>query len=329
MILTPEVLAILILNTIFAFFSIIALVLSINIYLNWDLNSTSTSQYKLEKQSFLTATIIKYIFAIKVPLFLFFIYTLDKISNVLTGAMCGAGVVDATEYGTVLFILKIINLYLFAYWLVLHNEDMKHEDQPYTKLKFGIFVLAFLFFISELILEGVMFSSLDVDKIVSCCGSLYSSSSTSYISDIFSIDTTFLLGMFYGNFLLIAVLYFLQFFGVTLPYLNNRYLFAIANLLFIIVSIISIIVFFGTYIYELPTHHCPFCFLQKDYNYIGYFIYIFLFTGTFYGLISGFIDVSHKTRSKYYRLSLLFNLLFIVLLTAYPVMYYIKNGVFL
>ena len=129
MILTPEVLAILILNIIFAFFGIIAFILSIKIFLGWDLNSVSQSQYRLEKQSFLTATIIKYIFVIKVPLFLFFIFTLDKISNVLTGAMCAAGVVDATVYGTYLFMLKIMNIYIFAYWLVLHNEDIKRIRQ--------------------------------------------------------------------------------------------------------------------------------------------------------------------------------------------------------
>ena len=110
MLLTPEVLTLLILNIIFAAFAIVAFVLSVKIYLNWDLNSTSKKQYQLEKQSFLSATIIKYIFVIKVPLFLFFIFTLDNVSNVLTGAMCGAGVIDATDYGNYLFVLKIINL---------------------------------------------------------------------------------------------------------------------------------------------------------------------------------------------------------------------------
>jgi len=319
MILTPEVLAILILDIIFAFFGVIAFILSIKIFLGWNLNSVSKSQYKLEKQSFLTATIIKYIFVIKVPLFLFFIFTLDKISNVLTGAMCAAGVVDATPYGTYLFILKIINIYLFAYWLVLHSEDIKHEDQPFTKLKFGIFIVAFFFFISELILEGVMFSSIDVDKMVSCCGTLYSSSATSAISSIFSIDTAVLLTAFYTNFLLIVLFYFLK----------RKYLFAISNLLFIITSLISLIVFFGTYIYELPTHHCPFCFLQSDYYYVGYFLYVFLFVGTFYGLITGFVHNSQDDISKNYKISLLFNFCYVILLSLYPIVFYIKNGVWL
>ncbi|MBU1658965.1 hypothetical protein KKG72_07950 [bacterium] len=319
MIFIPEVLTLFILNVLFIFFAVIAFVLSVKIFLKWDLNSTCQTQYELEKQSFLTATIIKYIFVIKVPLFLFFIFTLDKISHLLTGAMCGAGVVDATEYGTPLFILKIINLYLFAFWLVLHNEDIKHENQPYTKVKFGIFILAFFLFISELLLEGVMFSSIDIDKMVSCCGTLYSSSATSYVSNIFSIQTPVLLALFYGNFALLLLFYFLK----------NRYLFAISNIVFIIVGIIALIAFFGTYIYELPTHHCPFCFLQKDYYYVGYLIYTSLFIGTFYGLIVGFIEASQKDRNVSYRMSLVFNFLYVILLSAYPLFYYLKNGVWL
>jgi hypothetical protein len=317
-ILSPEVLAILILNVLFLLFGIIAFFLSLKIFFKWDINSTTKLQYRLEKQSFLTAIIIKYIFILKLPLFLFFIFTLDKISNVLTGAMCAAGVVDATEFGTYLLILKILNIYLFGFWLVLHYLDIQNENLPYTKIKFAFFIIAFFLFVTEIILEMMMFSAIDVDKMVSCCGALYSSSATSYISHIFLIDTSYLLFAFYGNFLALILFY----------YLKQKYLFTLANLFFIIISIISLISFFGTYIYQLPTHHCPFCFLQKDYYYVGYLIYTLLFIGTFNGLITGFM----KNKSKVQRnskISLLFNFLFLLLISAYPVVYYIKNGVWL
>ena len=319
MILTPEVLTIFILNILFAFFALIAFILSVKIYLKWDLNSVKEEQYKLEKQSYLSATIIKFIFMIKVPLFLFFVFTLDKISNVLTGAMCGAGVVDATVYGTPLFILKIINLYIFAYWISLHNEDIKHENQPFVKQKFGLFILIFFLFISELVLEWVMFSSIDIDKMVSCCGTLYSSSSTSTISTIFALDTKLLLSLFYGNFLLIYLSYFIK----------NRYLFAFSNIFFVVISLVSLIIFFGTYIYELPSHHCPFCFLQQDYYFIGYLIYSLLFLGTFYGLLVGFIGLNGNNIENSYKKSLIFNTLYVILLSSFVMMYYIKNGVWL
>ncbi|WP_321778506.1 hypothetical protein [Sulfurimonas sp.] len=319
MILTPEVLTIFILNALFAFFGIIVFILSINIYRKWDRNSVSQLQYKLEKQSYLASTIIKFIFIIKVPLFLFFVFTLDKISNVLTGAMCGAGVVDATVYGTPLFILKIINLYIFAYWIVLHNEDIKHENQPFVKQKFALYLVAFFLFMAELILEGVMFSSIEIDKMVSCCGTLYSSTSASAISSIFTLNTTTLLTLFYANFLLLLVFYFLK----------NKYLFALSNLFFVLISLVSLIVFFGTYIYELPSHHCPFCFLQSEYYFIGYPIYILLFLGTFYGFVVAFLDVNESIRKISYQKSIIINTLYVILLTSFVMMYYIKNGVWL
>lgn len=319
MILVPEILAILILNVIFGFFAIIAFILSIKIFLYWDLDSTSTKQYKLEKQSFLSAIIIKYIFLIKIPLFLFFIFTLDKLSTLLTGAMCGAGVVDATIYGNYLFVFKIINLYIFSYWLSLHNEDMKYENQPYTKMKFGIFIFIFFLFISELILEWVMFLSIDINDVVDCCGTIYSDSSTSYISNLFKIDILAILSAFYGTFISIYIAYIFK----------QKYIFSILNVMFIIISIISLITFFGTYIYQLPTHHCPFCLLQRDYYYVGYLLYSLLYVGTFNGIVVGFLDFSQNDLISKMKLSLLFNLFYLVLVSAYVIVFYVNNGVLL
>jgi hypothetical protein len=319
MILSPEVLTIEILDTIFLIFGTVAFVLAFKISLKWDINSTSRTQYDLENQSFLSATIIKYIFAIKLPLFLFFVFTLDKISNLLTGAMCAAGVVNATDYGTYLLILKLLNLYLFGLWLTIHYLDMKNPNLPYTKIKFEFFTIAYWFLVAEIVLEFMSFYNIDVDKMVSCCGTLYSSSSSSAIGDVLRIETPLLLGVFYGIFLLLVLFYKFR----------VKYLFAISNIIFIIISLIALIAFFGTYIYELPTHHCPFCFMQRDYYFVGYFIYTFLFIGTFYGIRSGVMQILGELSGQSYRISLIFDTLFVLLVSSYPLVYFIRNGVWL
>jgi len=280
MILSPEILTIYILNFLFFVFGLIALNLSVKIYLKYDKNSSEPIQYTLERQSYLASTIIKYIFIVKVPLFLFFIFTLDKLSNVLSGAMCGAGVLDATDYGTMLITLKVLNIYLFALWLVLNTEDVKHENQPYIKIKFALFIVLFALFLSEILIESYTFYNFEIDKLVSCCGTLYSSTSDSIVSNIFAIDNKILVSIFYANFALITFAYVFK----------SKYMYAISNLLFIVVSIVSLIMFFGTYIYELPSHHCPFCYLQSDYYYIGYLLYALLFMGTFNGIMALFKD---------------------------------------
>ncbi len=315
MFLSPEILTLQILNFVFLFFSTIAFYLSLKIYLHWDINSTGKKQYKLEKQSYLTSVIIKYIFIIKLPIFLFFIFTLDKLSDVVTGAMCAAGIVDATTYGSYLLVLKIINLYLFGFWLIMHNKDIKKEELPYTKQKFGLFLIIFILFIFEMIIEILMFNNFDITQLVSCCGTLYSSNNSSYISVLFQIDNWIIVSIFYINFLVMMGLYIFK----------QKELFAVSNIFYLLSSIISLIIFFGTYIYELPTHHCPFCFLQKEYYHVGYLIYILLFIGTFNGIVSGFIKKNKRTMNN----SLLFNFLYLLLISAYPIMFYIKNGVWL
>ena len=314
MILSPSIIALMILNSLFVLFGVVALILSIAIVRHWDMNSTAKRQYRLEKQSYLASTIIKYIFLLKLPLFLFFVYTLDSISNLLTGAMCGAGVVDATREGLPLLILKIANIYLFGLWLVLHYRDMRFEHLPYTRLKFGLFIVGFGLLMAEIYMEIAMFSAIDVDKIVSCCGSIYSSSSTSHLSTLFDLSNSTVVAFFYGSFTLLVLFYLLK----------NRYLFALGNLLFLVVAIVSLILFFATYIYELPTHHCPFCILQSDYYYIGYLLYILLFIGTFYG-----VSLLANPQSKRYRVSMIANGLYLLIVSAYVMRYYWINGVWL
>lgn len=316
MIITPEIIAIFILNCIFIIFGSIAFILSIKIFLYWDTQSTQQLQYTLEKQSFLTATIIKYIFAVKLPLFLFFIFTLNKLSSSITGAMCAVGVVNATIYGTYLLIVKVLNIYLFGLWLALHYTDSKNEIPKYTKQKFGLYIIAFLLLVIEIVLESLMFYSMNPNKMVSCCSTVFSSTSSSYISIIFLIKTSTLLTLFYGTFIALIIFYLMRL----------KYLFTIFNLFYLMISIISLIVFFGTYIYQLPTHHCPFCVLQKDYYYIGYLLYSVLFIGTFYGLIVGF---KNNNETKNYRISLLFNFFYLIIVSLYPIVYYMKNGVWL
>jgi len=316
---TPEIITLTILNVLFFLFASLAFYFSVRILLFYDANATTQTQYKLEKQSYLIATIIKFIFYIKIPLFIFFIFTLDKIATILPGAMCGAGVVNATVYGTPLLLLKILNLYIFAYWIVLNSEDMKSQESKYLRLKFLLFCFAYILLVVEIVTQIVMFFSIDVNSVVDCCGAIFSTTNGTYLSTILSLKPLYLLSTFYGIFLFLIVSYFIK----------NRYIFSLLNAMFLIVSLISLIAYFGTYIYELPTHHCPFCLLQKDYNYIGYFLYIFLFIGTFYGLLVGLIAFNKKELELRYRISLLFNLLYILLVSYFPIAYYLKNGVFL
>lgn len=319
MFLTPEIITLTVLNFLFVIFATIAFVNALKIVLYYNADATTSYQYALEKKSYLSATIIKFIFYVKIPLFIFFVYTLDSLSNLLPGAMCAAGVVSATSYGTPLLFLKILNLYIFAFWIVLNDEDMKYEGQPYLKKKFLLFCVAYFLLIAEIVLESIMFGAMDINSVVDCCGAIFSTTSQTYLSEILATSPTVLLGLFYGVFLLMIVSYIFK----------NRYIYSFLNILFVLISLITLIAFFGTYIYEQPTHHCPFCLLQSDYNYIGYFLYIVLFVGTFFGFTLGIIEFDDQELQKRFHISLLYNSLYVAVVSYYPLLYYVKNGVWL
>lgn len=317
--LTPEIIALLTLDAIFLFFGVIAFFLSFRLALYWNNDESTPLQYSLTKQSYLVATIIKYILMLKLPLFLFFIYTCDKLSNIIAGAMCASGVVNSVDFGLYLTLFKLFNLYLFGFWLLLHFADVSSEKLPYTKLKFALFVLFAVPLFAEIGLEIAFFISLNISKIVSCCGTLFSASSSSYISLLFVVDELLWVGLFYGFFAMSLVAFWLK----------NSVLTLFANAMFLIFAIIALIVFFSPYVYELPTHRCPFCLLQKDYYYVGYLLYTVLFLGTFYGIGGAVLSLISKEKMRFSKLSLGFNTLYLLIISAYPIAYFIRNGVWL
>jgi len=202
---------------------------------------------------------------------------------------------------------------------VLNKEDIKYETQPYTRLKFAVFLFAYILLVIEIFLEYLMFYSIEPQELVDCCGVIFSSSSGSYLSYLLGLDFKIMLSVYYLLFIALVVSF----------YTKSRYIYSILNIFFIFTSLVTLIAFFGTYIYELPTHKCPFCFLQKDYSYIGYLIYLSLFIGTFNGIVISLVEVQEKELRSHFRVSLLFNTIYILIVTAYPILFYIKNGVLL
>ena len=291
----------------------------IKILLKWDFNSTSLEQYKLEEKSYFVMLILYFTFIIKIILYPYFIYVLDSLSNIIPGAMCGAGVISANSYGEPLLIIKTIILFLSAIWIVINIFDIKQKHSFFMKTKSKIYLILFVFVIVEFILQIKFFSSLSTQSLVTCCSIIYSADQSANGLP-FNISLVLLLIVFYLTSILLFISNYKQ---------NIFYSFFLA-LTFIYFSYYSVIYFFGTYIYELPTHHCPFCMLQKDYYYIGYFIFASLFLTTFFGILNFILKYTiDKTKNSYFKISNIFLVIFITILTSYVICFYIKNGVFL
>ena len=317
--LTPEVIILFIEDILLFGFNTIAVIIAYRIYKNFDLNNTSNKQYSLEKQTYLVSYIIKFSLYLKIISFLFFVFTLNKLSNIIPGAMCAVGVTTASDYGVYLLLFKLLNIYLYGFWLLINNSDMKREDFPYTKIKFKYFLFIYFFFVFELVIQSLYFFDVNPQELVSCCGTVFNEASLSVMGQLTQIPNVILLPLFYLVFLLLIIT----------AIKKNVLLNGVLNFIFILIGITTLISFFGTYIYELPTHRCPFCLLQSDYFYVGYLLYALLFIGTFFGIANTFLKYLIKLQLNYYSISLIFNIAYVIAVSIYPVRFYLVNGVWL
>ncbi len=286
---------------------------------SWDFKATSSKQYQLEKRSYLVLLIIFFTLSFKIVLLPYFTYMVDELSDLVPGAMCAAGVINSNEYGVWLLWLKVFILFLVGLWIIINHYDLKATDYPYFRKKLYLFIVIFLLIVLESFLDIFYLQNIVTQTPVSCCSSIYGASGISNPIP-FDLHVSELLGLFY-------LLYALN---VTTAIYRFAFFSLLGNIAFLYIAYYAVVYFFGTYIYELPTHLCPFCMLQSGYYYIGYFIWGSLFLGTFFGVSISIVEYITKINlSKMFRYSLIFNTIFILLCSFYVLMYYIRNGVFL
>ena len=316
MFLTPEVLIVLLLDGLILVFLTVAFFVALMVVRYFDFGQDTPLQYALERRSYLASVIVQFALAFKIGLLFYFVYTLDKLSTIIPGAMCAAGVITANEYGVPLLLLKIVGIYLFGLWLVANSADLETKDFRYTKLKFKFFIFIYLLVVAEYVLEIFYFKGLDVSKVVSCCGVLFNPLKSSAASILLALPPRVAALLFYGVYgaLLVAA------------WRRRVYLFSFLSMLFLPVGLIALIEYFSPYIYELPTHRCPFCILQPEYGYIGYFLYAALFGGTFLGIKAGFekLFLNKEPTLKY---AVILDTLYVAMVSFYPIFYIIRNGV--
>ena len=118
------------------------------------------------------------------------------------------------------------------------------------------------------------------DIILSCCQGLLTRETLALIMTIVSVLPVQM--AMAGFYLSLAMTFFSGIFYLIRGKMGL--LFSFASGFFFLISCFSFLSFISLYFYELPTHRCPFCVLQKEYGYVGYLLYASLLTGAVSGL---------------------------------------------
>jgi hypothetical protein len=278
----------------------------------WDLASGSARQLDLERRTYLVSTLLAAALGIELVSLFLYVFTADVVAPLLTGAMCAAGTLRATAFGTPVLLLKLVNFLLAGVWLVVNHADGLGHDYPLVRKKYALLLPLAPLVVLEAGGQLAHFAEIRPDVITSCCGSLFSSEGSGVSSDIAAVPVKVAMGAFY----LVLVLTLLS--GAVYR-LKGKWggLFSFMSGLFFLVACVSFISFISLYFYELPTHHCPFCVLQREYGYIGYLLYATLLAGVVSGLGVGVLMTFSRIGSLADILPLIQKRLSLLCLAAY------------
>ncbi len=279
MILNPGILALLISSLLIGFMVLYSAVHGAQILRRWDITSGSELQLALERKTYLISTILSYFLGIQLVSLFLFIFTVDSLSPLFVGAMCAVGSLTVNGYGYPTLLLKLVNFILAGLWLIINHADNAGYDYPIIRKKYLLLILLTPLILAESALEIIYFLQMKPDIITSCCGSLFSPASRGIASEIAAVPVLPMKIAF-------AVTMGLTLITGTIFFLKQRLggLFALLTGGNSIVSLLSMVSFICLYIYEMPSHHCPFCILQKEYGYIGYPLYAALLLGSVTGM---------------------------------------------
>jgi hypothetical protein len=288
----PTILALYVGSLLVGFMILYAAPQALQILRRWDLKSGSELQLALERKTYLISTLLAYAFGFELLSFFLYIFTAEQLHPLFVGAMCAAGSLYVNPYGYPTLIVKLVNFLLAGIWLIVNYVDHQGEDYPLIKKKYVFFLMLVPLILVEMVLQTNYFLRLKPDIITSCCGTLFSTGSSVLPSGIVSFPKVPALVTFYLTLSLTigSGFYF---------FLKGRggLLFSGLSALALAVSSGSIFSFISLYIYELPTHACPFCLLQKEYHFVGYPLYLTLLGGAITGIGTGVLIPFRKIES--------------------------------
>jgi len=286
-ILHPGILALIVGSSIVLVMMVYAGWIGIRILAKWDFESSSQGQLELERKTYLVSTLTSYALGFEIASALLFLYTVDDIHELFVGAMCATGSLNANPIGWSVLVVKVLILMAAPIWIVFNQLDQMAGDYPIIRPKYRGLLLLIPLVVLDLVLQISYFSGLEPEIITSCCGALFSEGGSGLASEVAGLPVRPMLVVFYlGVVLFIAT-------GLACLLRRSRplrFLLTGISLALLLISLASIVSFLSLYIYELPTHHCPFDMIQAHYSFIGYPIYLTLFIGVFFGLLPGLFE---------------------------------------
>ncbi|HBQ37249.1 MAG TPA: hypothetical protein DD729_10535, partial [Rhodobacteraceae bacterium] len=196
-------------------------------------------------------------------------------------------------FGMPTLLLKLALFFGALVWLIINRVDGKAADYPFTKFKYGLLIVLAPLVVTAAVVQLLYFLNLKSDVITSCCSRMFVPEGGGVEADLASLEPNLALWLLFGGLAVMAVLA-----ALALKFRVVQMIYGIASIVFFIISIAAIVSVISPYIYAQPHHHCPFCVIKPEYGYIGYWLYLPLFTATGFGIAAGLLSLRPALNSQ-------------------------------
>lgn len=265
MLFNPGVLALVSSSVLLSAITTLALIVGAGVMVNWDPTDGGERQLQKERRLFLVETTMKLVLWLELFSLFLFIAIADRIHSLLSGAMCAAGTFNASPFGYPALGAKMAAFGLCGVWLILNRASgvagsvgLVRFKQVFLSVIWGVLLL-------EGWLQFRFFSGLNPDILTSCCSTMFNVGAAGAASTIATVPV----------WASVATLLFL--FPITLGtglWVIFRgispFAFSIFSGLLGLASGTAVVTWVAPAYYQLPTHHCPFCLLAPNVNWVGY-----------------------------------------------------------
>ncbi|RMG95363.1 MAG: hypothetical protein D6708_03365 [Candidatus Dadabacteria bacterium] len=257
----------------------------------WDPASAGERQLRLERRMDLASAAVRWALGLQIAGLAAFVFVADELHPLLTGAMCATGVLNADSLGWPALGVKLAAAAMAGVWLALDRIDRAVETQPMTRAKAALLLGIVPLVALDLGLTLGFFGRLDPQVITSCCGALFSADGSGPAADLASVEPRTGLAVLFGAGALHG--------AAGLWALRSRGervwgLLAVTAAGLGLAGAAGIVSAVGPYVYELPSHRCPFDLLQSGYGFVGYPLYLSLGGAVYCGVLPALLGFARN-----------------------------------
>ncbi len=293
----------------------------------WEPGSDSNRQIRLENEIWLSSTLVAYGLGFQIITLILFVLAADQFCQVIVGAMCATGALLANPFGMPALLIKLVGVFFYGFWILLHQLDIRSEHYPLVRIKYLALLLLLPLLVLDVTLQTLYIAGIKPDIITSCCAVVFGEDIGRTANLMTGYSQQGLLATFIGSIVVLGLLG-----GGLLQRWRSwlAKLYAAGWLWFFGLALVMITTVVSSYVYAMPFHKCPFCLLKPEYHYFGFALYGTLIAAAFCGTSPAFAGLVRGRKglsaivARYQRLALILSLLLLVIFSGLSFYHYLK-----